>query len=400
MGILKRKYNKDCQLFYNTLRKPLKMISYLMPVGFTNEMFYEIFKQCYPYLWDDIRERSYKYRKDDLRRRAKGKKTFNFLEPNTYLDIISKVYISNVRARHKRNGTILCAEERENQIERLKNEAAKRIEKREKNKSEKLRYKQKVTPEYVNYFITEYFRLRRKNPLDVNPRYLIILEAAKFKCDKTVEFLQKINACEKNDALRYAAFKALHELGEQVYLRRKRKGKKKLSMTIEPTIQNTPKDLLDAIYNYQIESNKVFDVFLSHSSYDEDELIKLKAQLNSENFTVYVDWVNDRSMLSRDLTDVNTAKVIIDRLQKCKSMILVLTENCLTSKWTPWEVGYFHALGKPVCIYYPQEISEELLPPYWNLYPRISITASSMCVLEEGINIDLKKWISKEDKMR
>lgn len=169
-------------------------------------------------------------------------------------------------------------------------------------------------------------------------------------------------------------------------------------MTIEPTIQNTPKDLLDAIYNYQIEANKVFDVFLSHSSYDENELIKLKAQLNSESITVYVDWVNDRNMLSRDLMDVNTAKVIIDRLQKCKSMILVLTENCLASKWTPWEVGYFHALGKPVCVYYPQEISEDLLPPYWNLYPRISITTSSMCVLKEDTNIDLKKWISKKDK--
>ena len=114
MGILKRKYNKDCQLFYKTLRKPLKMISSLMPVGFTNKMFYEIFKQCYPYLWDDIRERSYKYRKDNIRRRAKGKKTFNFTEPNTYLDMISKAHISNVRARHKRNETILCAEEREN----------------------------------------------------------------------------------------------------------------------------------------------------------------------------------------------------------------------------------------------------------------------------------------------
>lgn len=45
--------------------------------------------------------------------------------------------------------------------------------------------------------IQAYFDTRRKKTLDVNARYLVLLEASQFKCKQTLDFLYKINACEK-----------------------------------------------------------------------------------------------------------------------------------------------------------------------------------------------------------
>ena len=88
-----------------------------------------------------------------------------------------------------------------------------------------------------------------------------------------------------------------------------------------------------------MEQNKKYDLFLSHSSNNKELLLTIKSTLNSLDFNVYIDWINDKEGLKRTLTNVATAQVIIERLKSSDALMFVYTEESLNSLWTPWEIG-------------------------------------------------------------
>lgn len=158
------------------------------------------------------------------------------------------------------------------------------------------------------------FYVRRKQTLDVNARYLILLEASQFKCTETLSFLYKIAACEKNWDLRMMAFYTLQRMGEHPWLGKRRKGQKHRSQLQKIDIQKNPTALLEQIRKNQSLLYQHYDVFLSHSSIDVNELLSLKSILNSQGYSVYIDWVNDRVMLNRDSQDGNTWNALYMRM--------------------------------------------------------------------------------------
>lgn len=85
---------------------------------------------------------------------------------------------------------------------------------------------------------------------------------------------------------------------------------------------------------------KQYDVFLSHSTRDADIVLGVKLLLEELGKTVYVDWIED-SELDRTKVTPETAAVLRERMKSCASLIFIATENSSTSKWTPWELGYF-----------------------------------------------------------
>lgn len=144
-------------------------------------------------------------------------------------------------------------------------------------------------------------------------------------------------------------------------------------------IEETPDYLIEKIYEDNLEQIKDFDVFLSHSSNDRKNVILLYKLLNSNHFHVYIDWVNDRYALKRNLLNKNTANVVVQRLNKSKVLIYFHSEESLKSQWTPWEIGYFQGNGKQVFIYNPKNLE---LPAFLQIYPTIHIRNSAIFVYD------------------
>jgi len=92
-----------------------------------------------------------------------------------------------------------------------------------------------------------------------------------------------------------------------------------------------------------------FDVFLSHSTSDAEIILGVKGVLEDYGKTVYVDWLEDPQLDRTNVTAAN-AGVIRQRMRQCKSLVYVHTENSGSSKWMPWELGYFDGFNGAVAI--------------------------------------------------
>lgn len=223
MSIYYRKQNYRDMIFRKKLH--LKHISEklfeVMPNNFSFNDFLSAFKECYPCQWEDIVHYCKEKKNDFYRRSCKGLRTVPYYTPEQYfkhavhMRFLSK-YL-NEQDRHNKYASLV-----------LKGQEKKR--RRNDKLASNLVFVQEVCPPYIKQLIKSYFKTRKTSPLDINARYLILLEATQFRCDETIEFLNKINACEKNDDLREMAFYSLQRLGENPWLSKKRKGKRRLSM--------------------------------------------------------------------------------------------------------------------------------------------------------------------------
>lgn len=388
---MKRKYNAELIRFDKTLRKPIHNVLSIMPKGFTDKEFLCEFKLLYSYLWDDVCAKAKEYRRMDNGLEKKGfPKRYFFPTPAMYIKKVSTPIIKN-KALHEK--LILYSEERMNFRNSLIKECAIKRQKREVKLETNLKYIQKVTPSYSNYYIQTYFHCKQSNPIDVDTRYAILFEASKYKSPITIKFLHKVNASERNYHLRYFAFQALQKFGvKDVRLQKNRKGKKKVGDKIVPIPIETPDDLIHSIYNSQLEQMKKYDLFLSHSSFDSELLLSLKSVLNHSNVNVYVDWVSDSNALKRELTNVNTANTIIERLKSSKALLYIHTQASQNSKWTPWELGFFHALKGKICIYNPDNIEKA---PYLDIYPIVVLEEGKLFVETEEGRVLIKQWIDE-----
>jgi TIR domain len=134
-----------------------------------------------------------------------------------------------------------------------------------------------------------------------------------------------------------------------------------------------------------------FDIFLSHSINDAELVIGVKALLEAQGLTVYVDWTDD-PVLDRSKVTKETARLLRQRMRQSKSLVYLATENSTSSKWMPWEVGYFDGFKPdgvaimPVLDHENQVFSGQ---EYLGLYPivtkdRYTNGASDIFVEERG----------------
>lgn len=86
-----------------------------------------------------------------------------------------------------------------------------------------------------------------------------------------------------------------------------------------------------------------FDVFLSHSVKDEELVLGMVKILEEMGQKVYVDWVVDKH-LSRDNVTSTTADTLRKRMKQSSRLLYLATSNATSSKWMPWELGYFDGL--------------------------------------------------------
>ena len=345
-------------LFTKDFKQPMKKVAKAMPVGFTNEDFYEAYKKYYPYMMVEARKMCDDYKRHNISRKKKGYKNIVFFpEPEEFLKQASSKTIGLTRKAHQ-SGDVMSADELASYTLMLEQDSKRRIAERKRKEESFLMLAQDVEPKYIKKLIDLYFRTRRTNTMDVNSRYLILLEIAQFKCKESITFLSKINSCDKNNDMRLLAFNLLQQMGEHPWLARNRKGRKRQSAIQPIDIAANPTRLMEHIYKYQGSIHNRYDVFLSHSAYDTKQLLTLKQKLNAEGLVVYIDWVNDKVMMDRRNQNEDTWNVLKLRMDESKKMLFVMTDNSLRSAWTPKEIDYFKSLGKKVVVYQPDEITE------------------------------------------
>ncbi len=376
----KRKADSMELELWRSIKKSVKIVKGLA----SDNDFVDTFKYSFPNQWQNICDYHKKMERWNQNRKSKKlKPTYLFTSPEQFL-------------RHKAekvSATPLPQSANKKEIiSSLSSDSLKKLRKRNFKKYVSELSKQHVEPSYASLHINAYYQIRKSHPLDIDARYLIIHELAKYKCGKTIEFLEKLVRCEKNMHLQHYAWECLNTIGVTGVHKGRRPGKKKISYIRAFTPISTPQDLLKAIYNSPLEQMKSYDLFLSHSYKDKVKLIELKDILNNFGINVYMDWANDKDELQRELTSAETAAVITERIKISKAILYIHTDSSFDSKWTPWELGYAYALKKPILVYKPEATNND--PEYLQLFQTVSLKDERMLVDGEKSQ-SIEEWLKQ-----
>lgn len=150
--------------------------------------------------------------------------------------------------------------------------------------------------------------------------------------------------------------------------------------------------------NRQItDSTKLYDIFLSHSSDDNEFVAGIKLILEDCGFSVYVDW-NDPSLNSNIVTP-KTAAILRERMSHCRSLVYAFSNHAKSSRWMPWELGYFDGLKQSMVAVLPiaEDAGKSIQgSEYIGLYYMIDITSDSrqLWVNDNSKYVSLKHWLT------
>lgn len=154
---------------------------------------------------------------------------------------------------------------------------------------------------------------------------------------------------------------------------------RKRAATQSATLRKSINELLTV----RADSISTFDVFLSHSSNEPDDLLLgIKAMMNDRDLSVYVDKYTDPG-LSRDKVDQKTAEVIRMRMRQSRSLLYVYSQHSTLSRWMPWELGYFDGFKGKVGVIpvLPKEPTTRFQgEEYLSLYPYVDATGSTFWI--------------------
>lgn len=123
-----------------------------------------------------------------------------------------------------------------------------------------------------------------------------------------------------------------------------------------------------------VTDDETFDIFLSHAIADSELVLGVKELLESQGAKVYVDWARD-PQLDRSKVNAETAAVLRQRMRQSKSLIYLATDASTSSKWMPWELGFFDGYrsgGVAVMPLLENETDTFAGQEYLGLYPRVT----------------------------
>lgn len=99
----------------------------------------------------------------------------------------------------------------------------------------------------------------------------------------------------------------------------------------------------DAILQAEIRNapmSQNFHIFLCHSIDDMQIVLGTKTILEQMGYSVYVDHQVDPQLDRRYVTR-DTADHLRSRMRHCEALFYATSYNSTSSKWMPWELGYF-----------------------------------------------------------
>lgn len=151
-----------------------------------------------------------------------------------------------------------------------------------------------------------------------------------------------------------------------------------------------------------------YDIFMSHSFADAELILALKTQITAIGLSVYIDWLEDPS-LDRGNVTPETARLLRSRMQRRRSLVYATSDSAATSKWMPWELGYFDAFRQSKVAVLPISVSQTSTNSwrgreYLGLYPYItrdSIAGSGVPALwarlDESTYVEFREWLQGTD---
>lgn len=86
-----------------------------------------------------------------------------------------------------------------------------------------------------------------------------------------------------------------------------------------------------------------FDIFMSHSYEDAEVIAGVKVIIEHTGLTVYVDWIADAQADRSQVTN-ETADMLRQRMKHSRFLLYATSKASPSSKWMPWEIGYFDGL--------------------------------------------------------
>lgn len=406
MGDAKRKYNAFVIRLRKGLKRKFQSVVYLLSKGFTDDEYVSLFREIY---FDDWRQvegyhKYYKQKDEELlaylkmKRCPNPKPRYGFCDPTQFILQSSCSELVNVRKKHEANEIIS-----EFERERLKNvllETSKRkYEKKLRVQAERNITVQEVEPKYIYELEQIIF-----NSFDLLERLNAVKEISKYKNEKTIQVLFAVLSKEKDYFIRQTAFRSLQKFGQVVFLDKKGMGKKAKTNHLEAKLGafkedlgKKPDDVLREINENTIQNFKSYDIFLSHSSKDLSQIINLVRELNNEDLVVYVDWISDRDDLKRKDINANTAGVIKHRMNSSSSLIYAFSSNSVKSEWIYWEVGFFDALSKGICLFDLDNNQFHGIPIFMKAYPVLIYQNNNFIVQFNNNKIKLKEWLQMKN---
>lgn len=117
-----------------------------------------------------------------------------------------------------------------------------------------------------------------------------------------------------------------------------------------------------------------YDIFLSHSSLDQELTCALYNLFIQNGFNVYLDY-EDHELNPQNITS-STGEQLRNKLKECKCLAYISTPNIINSKWCPWELGLFDGISNGKCCILPivkqQKDTTYSGQEYLGMYPYLS----------------------------
>ncbi len=177
----------------------------------------------------------------------------------------------------------------------------------------------------------------------------------------------------------------------------------------EQLTQRLQKDARRVLNEATASSSEKFDVFLSHASAEPEEIILgVKLLLEDRDLKVYVDKYSD-PQLSPGRVTPETAEILRDRMRSSGSLLYIHSQHSKTSRWMPWELGFFDGFKGDVGVIPVTRNQEEDFKgeEYLNLYPYVDITDSDKIATTSlwinksaGTYARLDRWAKGVERIR
>lgn len=157
------------------------------------------------------------------------------------------------------------------------------------------------------------------------------------------------------------------------------------------------------LQNLRNEQNDDYEVFLSHSTEDNDFIEKLLVFLKYAKGGIdgYVDW-NDPQLPSR--INGQTAERLADRIRNARKFIFVATSKSLKSVWCSWELGYAErdkGIDNIAVLAAKPNNGRWKNNEYLQQYPWIEYNEQQklfLVYMPNGSTVQLSEWLLKENK--
>lgn len=162
-------------------------------------------------------------------------------------------------------------------------------------------------------------------------------------------------------------------------------------------------ELSRQILNESKKTHLSFDIFLSHSFLDKDEVEGLYIELTIRGYSVYVDWIIDPHLDRKNVTK-KSATLIRNRLKSSKTLLLAISVNAAISKWMPWELGYVDG-NTNKCAIIPVSKSDNAPTSYFGfeylkLYPFIKKMPTKELGQKLFVIEEAKKYVIFDDWLK